>query len=140
MLRTLRVIRRTIRAALHTDRITLTPQETAMTRAARIADLRERIARRALATINTPADAHILAVVRTGTVITVATHQPGERLPYWVDSYRLLTPADRAQEADWGWESLGWFLTDQYGADSTDEIPGLIAEAIAYANRVTLAA
>lgn len=111
-----------------------------MTTAAHIADLHERIARRALATINTSADATILAVVRTGTVITVATHQPDAWLPYCVDSYRLLTPEERAQEADWGFPPRTWNLTAQYGAYGPDEIPGLIAEATAYARHLTLAA
>lgn len=106
----------------------------------RIAALKERIARRALATINTPANARILAVVRTGTVIIIATHTPDERIPYCVDSYRLLSPAERAQEADWGWESSGWFLTEQHGGDTLDEVDALLDQAIAYANSVTLAA
>lgn len=107
---------------------------------ARIATLHQQIARRALATINTPANARILAVVRTGTVITVATHTPNEPIPYCVDSYRLLTPAERTEEADWGFPPRAFNLSAQYGTDSPNEIPGLLDEAVAYANRVTLAA
>ena len=103
------------------------------TAATRITDLRKRIARRALATINTPADARILHVVRTGTVITVATHQPDAYLPYCVDSFRLLTPAEKDPE-DWAPDEITDFtLTDQYGGHGPDEIPALLNAATTYA-------
>ncbi|SEO84034.1 hypothetical protein [Actinacidiphila rubida] len=112
----------------------------AVDQTARKTALQERIARRALATINTPANARILAVVRTGTVITVATHQPGEPFPYCIDSFRLLTPTERADDADLGLGSHEWTLTDQYGAQDADRIPVLLGYARTFATTVTLAA
>jgi hypothetical protein len=108
-----------------------------VTTSARIADLHERIARRALATIRTPEDARILRVVRTGTVLIVATHTPGEQITYCVDSYRLLSPAERAQEAEWGWESAGWALTEQHGGYTADDVDDMLTNAINYARRAT---
>jgi hypothetical protein len=108
-------------------------ERAAAVRAARIADLRERIARRALATISAPTDARILHIVRTGTVITVATHQPDAYLPYCVDSFRLLTPAEKDPEVYDADEITDFTLTDQYGGYGPDEIPTLLAHATAYA-------
>lgn len=119
-------------------RLAAPPRRIGMETAARIADLRERIARRALATINTPADARILAVIRTGTVITVATHQPSGSFPYCVDSFRLLTTPERE---DWEpHEFTGWTLTDQLGGYDADEIGRMFAAALDYAQHVTPAA
>ncbi|MFJ3923027.1 hypothetical protein [Streptomyces sp. NPDC090022] len=102
----------------------------------RLTTLRQQIARRALATIRTPHDAQILDVVRTGPVITVATHQDGDRLPYCVDSFRLLTPAEKDPE-DWAPHRPHDFtLVDQYGGAGADEVPGMLAKAVAFARAI----
>jgi hypothetical protein len=102
---------------------------------ARATHLRQRIARRALATIRTPKDAHILDVVRVGTVVIVATYQERDRYPYCVDSFRLLTPAEKDPE-DWApYQPKDFTLIDQYCGSGDDELPRLLAQAIAYASQ-----
>lgn len=104
-----------------------------MNSTARIANLRQRIARRGLATIRTPKSARILDVVRAGTVIIVVTYQDDARHPYCVDSFRLLTPAEKDPE-DWAPHTPNEFtLIDQYGGVDADEVPGMLAHAIDYA-------
>lgn len=106
-----------------------------MNRTARMAQLRETIARRALATTGTPASTRILQIVRTGSVLTVATHQPDQRTPYCVDSYRLPAPDD----SDLGFEGdapLRWTLVEERGGAGADELPGMVAQAVTYAHRI----
>lgn len=101
----------------------------------RIAHLRQQIALRALATIRTPKDARILDVVRVGTVVIVATHQEGAHYPYCVDSFRLLTPAEKDPE-DWTpYQPHDFTLIDQYGDVGADELPRMLTQAIAFARR-----
>lgn len=103
---------------------------------ARIASLHQRIALRALASIRTPRDARILNVVRTGTVITVVTHQDDARLPYCVDSFRLLTTVEKDPEEWEPYPAPDFTLVDQYGGVGVDELPGMLASAIAFARTV----
>ncbi|MFE6354357.1 hypothetical protein ACFVOO_16165 [Streptomyces rochei] len=107
----------------------------------RIRVLRESIARRALNTIGTPADAEVLAIVRTGDVLHVATTQPDEHLPYAVDSFRFPTPdlddPDYLDEAD---APKRWTLVYQHGGAGPDEIGRMLAGATAYAAELTAVA
>lgn len=104
-----------------------------MNATARAAHLRQQIARRALDTIRTPEDASILSVMRTGTVITIATHQADACQPYCVDSFRLLAPTERDPE-DWApHQPNDWTLIDQYGGAGADELPGMLARAVTFA-------
>lgn len=106
-----------------------------MNTATRIATLRQQIARRVLATIRTPQDARILDVVRIGTVVIVATYQESGRYPYCVDSFRLLTPAEKDPE-DWAPHQPNEFtLIDQNCGAGEDELPQMLAQAAAYASR-----
>lgn len=99
----------------------------------RIASLRQQIARRALATIRTPKDARILDVVRVGTVVIVATYQERDRYPYCVDSFQLLTPAEKDPE-DWApYQPKDFTLIDQYCGSGDDELPGMLANAVTFA-------
>ncbi|MGV9352321.1 hypothetical protein [Streptomyces misionensis] len=102
-------------------------------RRTRINELTESVARRALAVINTPADARILKVVRTGTIVTVATEQPGAYSPYCVDSFRLLAPAEKDPEVWDADEIRDWTLTDQHWGDGPDEVPSMLAKAVSHA-------
>lgn len=107
-----------------------------MNAAARTANLRQQIARRALDTIRTPESAHILNVVRTGTVVTIATYQADAHHPYCVDSFRLLAPTEKDLE-DWApHQPNDWTLIDQYGGAGADEVPGMLTNAIAFARTV----
>lgn len=106
-----------------------------MNATARAAHLRQRIARRALATIRTPQDARILDVARVGTVVIAATYQEGAHYPYCVDSFRLLTPTEKDQE-DWAPHQPNDFtLIDQYGGAGDDELPRMLAQAVAFASQ-----
>lgn len=104
-----------------------------MRRAARIQQLQESIARRALARIGTSADVRILQIVRTGPVITVATEQPGEYFAYGVDSFRLPTPAETDPEQTDPIDPTHWLLADQYGGHGADEVDRMMSSAVAYA-------
>ncbi|MFE9844697.1 hypothetical protein [Streptomyces goshikiensis] len=101
----------------------------------RIATLRQRIALRALAGIHTPSDAHILNVTRVGSVVIVATYQKSERIPYCVDSFRLLTPAEKDPEEWAPFQPSDFTLIDQYGGVGADEVQGMVDRAVAFAGR-----
>lgn len=102
-------------------------------RAARMVQLRESIARRALAGIGTPVDARIVRVVRTGTVLTVATEQPDGYFRYAVDSFRLPTPAETDVDQVDPCAPGQWILADQLGDHVEGHVDRMIAEATAYA-------
>lgn len=108
------------------------PTQSPADRAARMGALRESIARRALATIGTPAGARILRVVRTGTVLTVATEQLDGYFRYCVDSFRLPTPAETDPDQVDPYTPGEWILADQYGDHVEGQIDGMMADAIAY--------
>lgn len=91
--------------------------------------LLERIARRAGTANRTPANARIIDVVRVGLTVIVATEQPGQDMPYCVDSYRLLTAPERDPEEWWPYQPAAWTLTGEWGGAGRDEIPGMLARA-----------
>lgn len=101
-------------------------------RPARIEQLRESIARRALARIGTP-DARILQIVRTGPILTVATEQPGAYFPYCVDSFRLPVPDETDPDQDEPRGLCDWVIADQYGGFGADDVDGMMADALTYA-------
>ncbi|MEV8548347.1 hypothetical protein AB0L04_00630 [Streptomyces glaucescens] len=106
---------------------------TRVSRPARIRELHESIARRALAGIGTSAEARILRVVRTGTVLTVATEQPGQYFPIGVDTFRLPTADEVDLDQDEPRGASEWVLADQYGGFGEDEVEQMMADALAYA-------
>lgn len=95
--------------------------------------LLERIARRAGTANRTPANARILHVTHVGLTVIVATEQPGQDMPYCVDSYRLLTAPERDPEEWWPYQPAVWTLTGEWGGAGRDEIPGMLARAAALA-------
>lgn len=99
---------------------------TGTARPARIAELRESIARRALALIGTQADARILQIVRTGPVLTVATEQPDRYFPYCVDVFRLPTADETDLDQTDPRGLCEWILTDQHGGFGADEIERML--------------
>ncbi len=104
---------------------------------ARIRVLRENIARRALNTIGTPANARILDIRRTGTVLTIATKQPGQYYPYAVDSFRFPTPdLDDPHYIDEADAPKRWTLLEQIGGCGADEVDQMVADAAAYARSI----
>ncbi|MFC7983816.1 hypothetical protein [Streptomyces sp. NPDC057336] len=105
-----------------------------MTRTARIAALRESIARRALTANSTPADARILDIVRTATVFTVVTDQPDQTSRYGVDSFRIPTPDTTDPDHDAATAPKRWTLIGEHSGAGLDEIPGMLARAVAYAH------
>jgi hypothetical protein len=109
-------------------------------RADRIRVLRQNIARRALDTIGTPADAQILGIRRTGDVLIIASVQPGQHFPYAVDSFRLPAPDTTDPEYDEGDAPLRWALVEQIGGVGSDEVDRMVADATAYARTLTEAA
>jgi hypothetical protein len=113
---------------------------TRVSRPARIRELYESIARRALAGIGTSAEARILRVVRTGTVLTVATEQPGQYFPIGVDTFRLPTADEVDPDQDEPRGASEWVLADQYGGFGEDEVEQMMAEALAYAATIREAA
>lgn len=110
-------------------------------RTARIRVLRQNIARRALDTIGTPADAEILDIRRTGDVLTIASVQPGQHFPYAVDSFRFPTPdLDDPHYIDEADAPKRWTLVEQYGGVGSDEVDQMVADATAYARTLTAVA
>lgn len=105
-----------------------------MTRTARIAHLRESIARRALTAAGAPADARITSVQRVGTVFVVATETSGSRwAPYAVETFRIPTPDDTDRNYEPGTAPKIWCPLAGWIGDGPDEVPGLLARAVAYA-------
>ncbi|WP_075737518.1 hypothetical protein [Streptomyces acidiscabies] len=113
----------------------------AFARTVRMQHLRHNIARRALDASRTPTDAVILRVHRTRTILTIATRHPGARYTeYNVDSYRLTTPHERADDIEDGYAPVEWLLIVEHGDDGPDRIPGMFDEALAYAATYNLPA
>ncbi|MEZ3180783.1 hypothetical protein KYY02_19445 [Streptomyces pimonensis] len=102
----------------------------------RIAQLRESIARRALDANSTPTDARILNVVRTGTVFTVVTEQPGQTFRYGVDSFRIPTPDNTDPDHEEVTAPKLWTVVDEDCGAGLDEVPGMLARATAYARSI----
>lgn len=102
--------------------------------AARIAQLRESIARRALAATGTPAGARILDVQRVGDIFVVATEEPANRwAPYAVETFRIPTADDTDRDYEPGEAPKIWCALAGWVGDGPDEVPGMFAKAVAYA-------
>ncbi|MGP3737979.1 hypothetical protein ACTWJ9_33250 (plasmid) [Streptomyces sp. GDS52] len=105
-----------------------------MTTTARIAQLRESIARRALTAAGTPADARILDVQRVGTVFIVATEEPTNRwAPYAVETFRVPAADDTDRDYEPGEAPKIWCALAGWLGAGADEVPGMLAKAAAYA-------
>ncbi|MFH8336950.1 hypothetical protein [Streptomyces sp. AM6-12] len=108
----------------------------ATARRTRIAQLRTRIARRALDAIHAPADTRILDARLIGTVLVVATEHPNPRwASIFVETFRLPTPDDtdpRYDDAD----TPQWIPLAGWSGHSADEVPDMVAEATAYAQPI----
>ncbi|CUW31749.1 hypothetical protein [Streptomyces reticuli] len=105
--------------------------------AARIARLRELIARRALDVIGSPSDARILGIQRAGTVLIVATEEPAGRWSrFAVDTFRFPTADDTDPDFEEGQAPKRWIPLAGWGGDGVDEVPGMLAKATAYAAEV----
>ncbi|WP_030188292.1 hypothetical protein [Streptomyces violaceorubidus] len=99
----------------------------------RIAQLRESIARRALASTGVT-NARITSVQRIGTVFVVATETPGDRwAPHAVETFRIPTPDDTDRNYELGKAPKIWCPLAGWIGASTDEVPGLLAKAVDYA-------
>ncbi|MEV7154897.1 hypothetical protein AB0N77_09760 [Streptomyces misionensis] len=101
-------------------------------RTARITQLRESIARRALTDIGAPATTRILDTRHTGNVIIVASEDPTNRWSrYYIETFRAPNANDidprRGDTPKHLIPIAGW------STDSADDIDGLLAKAIAYA-------
>ncbi|MER5843198.1 hypothetical protein ABT099_23460 [Streptomyces prasinus] len=105
-----------------------------MARTARIAQLRESIARRALAATGAPADARIIDVQRAGTVFVVATEDPASRWArYAVETFRIPTADDTDRDYEPGEAPKIWCALAGWVGDGMAEVPGMFAKAVAYA-------
>lgn len=101
---------------------------------ARITQLRESIARRALASAGAPTTTRILDVQRIGTVFVVATEDPANRWArYTVETFRNPTADDTDRDYEPGQGPKIWCPLAGWTGDGADEVPGLIAKAAAYA-------
>ncbi|MFF8589974.1 hypothetical protein ACF061_00800 [Streptomyces sp. NPDC015220] len=108
-----------------------------MTTTARITQLREAIARRALTDIGVPVDARILDVQRVGTVFIVATAEPNNRWsPYTVETFRTSTADDIDPRDEDDAAAKRWIPLAGWNGDGADEVPGMLAQAVAYAREV----
>lgn len=107
-----------------------------MNRTARIAKLRESIARSALASLAPaiPADFRILDVRRVRDVFIVATENPADRwASHHVETFRIPAADDTDPRYGEGQAPKIWTLLAGWSGDA-DEIPGLMDEAAAYVN------
>ncbi|MFG7940970.1 hypothetical protein [Streptomyces cacaoi] len=108
-----------------------------MTRTARIAQLRESIARRVLDTIGVPADARILQVCRVGQIFIVASEESSNRwAAYAVDTFRIPASDDSDPFYEDGEAPKLWGVLAGWGGDGADEVDGMLAAATAYARSV----
>lgn len=114
-----------------------------MNRTARIAQLRESIARNALAATlpGISDDTRILDVRRVRDIFIVATEEPSSRqASHYVETFRIPTADDTDQIFEPGKAPKIWVPLSGWCGDSADEIPGLIDEAIASVQRDLAAA
>ncbi|MET9012317.1 hypothetical protein ABZX74_15565 [Streptomyces olivaceoviridis] len=109
---------------------------TATARAARIAQLRKNIARRALDVVKAPADTRIIDARLIGTVLVVATEQSGNRwASVLVETFRLPAADDTDLRYDEA-EPPRWIPLAGWSGHSADEVPSMLAEATAYAQSI----
>jgi sarcosine oxidase gamma subunit len=96
-------------------------------------DPTRKAARTALASIGTPAGAHILAATRHGDTFIVATDQPpAANFAYAVDVFRLPTDTETDPEQVDPRAPGGWILLDQHGGDSRADVDRMIADSVKY--------
>ncbi|MGY1439517.1 hypothetical protein [Streptomyces reniochalinae] len=108
-----------------------------MTRTARIAQLRESIARHILDTIGVPADARILHVYRVGQIFIVASEEPSNRwAAYSVGTFRIPTADTTDPLYEEGQAPKLWGVLAGWAGDGADEVDGMLAAATAYARSV----
>jgi hypothetical protein len=108
-----------------------------VSRAARIRELRESIARRALTTIGVPATTRITRIHRAGTVLIIATEDPNARWsPYTVETFRFPTPDDTDPDFEIGEAPKRWTPLAGWGDDDPAAVPSMLAKATAYAAEV----
>lgn len=88
---------------------------------------------KALAVIGAPTDAEVLDAAWVRGALVVATRQPSSiAFEFAVDSFRLPTVDECDPDQDEPRTPGEWILVDQYGGHGTDEVPGMVADAIAY--------
>ena len=103
---------------------------------ARIAQLRESIARRALAAVGAPSSVRILDVRRIGTVFVVATEDPSCRwFSYSVETFRIPTSDGTDRNYEPGRAPKVWGALAGWISDDPREVPALLARAADYACR-----
>jgi hypothetical protein len=109
-----------------------------VSRAARIRELRESIARRALTTIGVPTATRITRIHRAGTVLIIATEDPNARWsPYAVDTFRIPTPDNTDPSYDTAGDApKRWTPLAEWGSDDPAAVPVMLAKATAYAAEV----
>lgn len=109
-----------------------------VSRVARIRELRESIARRALTTIGVPASTRIVDIHRAGTVLIIVTEDPNARWsPYAVDTFRIPTPDNTDPSFDTAGDApKRWTPLAEWGSDDPAAVPGMLAKATAYAAEV----
>lgn len=107
-----------------------------MNRTARIAQLRESIARNALNAASIPATARILDVRRVRDIFIVATENPGNRWAgHCVETFRIPTSDDTDPGYGEGRAPKIWCPLAGWMAYGADEIPSLMDEAVTYVDR-----
>lgn len=104
-----------------------------MDRTARITQLRESIARRALTAAGIPTRARILDVHRIRDVFVVAVEDTADRwAPYSVETFRIPAPDDTDTNYEPGQAPKIWCPLAGWIGDSIDEVPALLAKARHY--------
>jgi hypothetical protein len=102
-------------------------------RTARITQLRESIARRALTAAGIPTHTRILDVVRLGTVFVIATADTTNRwAPYTVETFRIPEPDDTDRDYEPGTAPKIWCPLAGWIGHGIDEIPALFDKARHY--------
>ncbi|MCX5537827.1 hypothetical protein OG785_45555 [Streptomyces sp. NBC_00006] len=108
-----------------------------MNRTARIAQLRESIARSALAATlpGVPDGVRILDVHRVRDVFIVATENPADRwASHYVETFRIPTADNTDPYYGEGQAPKAWVPLASWKGYAIDEIPDLIEQAIHYVN------
>jgi len=107
---------------------------TSADRRARIAGLRESIARRALTAAGVAADVRILDVQRAGSVFIVATEALSSRWArYSVEAFRIPVSDDTDRNFEPGLAPKIWCPLAGWNGNDQGEVPALLAKAAAYA-------
>ncbi|MFE4671082.1 hypothetical protein [Streptomyces sp. NPDC056723] len=118
--------------AVCTDRPAPSPATAPLIPSVRTEQLRQSIARRALALIGTSEDARILRVVLSGSILTVASEQLDEHLPYCIDSFRLPNEDETHPEQPDPRGLTDWVLVDQDGDFDAHTVDAMVAKSRTY--------